>query len=239
MQHLLRERFGVDSLVISNGANTSLFHPISKSMREEIRTELGVREGEFCLCYLGSIENWLDLEPIVEALVRLDSLRLIMIGGSPRSISYLNDVQAICETKGVKDRVTLTGFKDQAEAARILASCDAAIIPFPLRRELSAVALPDKTFEYLASGVPVISTRLPDLVKLFGNLIYFYDTVDELIGILQLLNSNTRNNHTSDRVIAAAKYDWNKISVNYEKLIVELVAGKKKRETEGTGLLNQ
>jgi glycosyltransferase involved in cell wall biosynthesis len=226
MQQLVRDRFNADSRVISNGANTALFHPISKSAREEVRKELGVHPGEFCLCYLGSIENWLDLETVVQALVRLKSVRLILIGGPPRSATYLQDILALSEKNGVRERITLTGFKKQAEAARILASCDAAIIPFPLTRELSAVALPDKTFEYLASGIPVISTRLPDVERLFENLIYFYDNVDELVEILQILNSYAEKDLSSKQITTAATYDWKIRSTTYENLIIDLVNNK-------------
>lgn len=224
MQRVVRDRFNVKSLVISNGVNTALFHPISASARDKVRTELGVRQGEFCLCYLGSIENWLDLESVVHALVRLRPVRLIMIGGPPRSAAYLDDIMDLCDREGVRDRVTLTGFKIQSEAAKILAACDAAIIPFPTKRELSAVALPDKTFEYLASGIPVISTRLPDVEKLFGNFLYFYNTADELISILHRLHSSTRRKCSPfHQINCVKKYDWKCIAGSYCALIVSLL----------------
>ena len=187
---LVRNKFGISSVLIPNGANTDLFHPASEDVRRKVRTDLGVRQDEFCLCYLGSIENWLDLESVVHALTQLKSVRLIMIGGPPRSGEYLQSILTLCEEEGVLGRVTSTGFKSQAEAAKILSACDAAIIPFPTNRELSAVALPDKTFEYLASGIPVISTKLPDVQKLFGDLIHFYSSTDELVEILRWLKSH-------------------------------------------------
>jgi len=223
MQLLVRDRFNVDSLLIPNGVNTELFHPISSNTRDMVRTEIGVRQGEFCLCYLGSIENWLDLESVIHALVSLKSLRLVMIGGPPRSARYLHDMLALCDREGVRERVTLTGFRNQAEAARILAACDAAIIPFSLRHELSAVALPDKAFEYLASGLPAISTRLPDVERLFGKLIYFYDDHDELCSILRGLINHPSKRNLREQLSQAKKYDWKAIAKTYQELISGLV----------------
>ena len=224
MQRVVRDRFNVDSVLISNGVNTELFHPISESTRAKVRAELGILRGEFCLCYLGSIENWVDLEGVVQALLHLKSLRLIMIGGPPRSGEYMRHIMALCDKGGVSDRVIWTGFKKQAEAARILSACDAAIVPFPLDRELSAVALPDKVFEYLASGVPVISTRLPDVEKLFRDYVYFYDTHEELFRILSDLQAHMKRKcSASDQLTQAEKYDWRRIAASYCALIVSLL----------------
>ena len=234
MQVLVRERFGINSRIITNGVNTELFHPIPKDMRDHVRSELGVRPGEFCLCYLGSIENWIGLEAVVEALVRLKSLRFIMIGGPPRSGRYLRYIMGLCEKRGVRDRVTWTGFKNQREAAPIVSACDATIVPFPLNRELSAVALPDKVFEYLASGTPVISTKLPDVQKLFGDLVHFYSSSDELIEVLRRLQSNMNDEKRdlSEQIARARTYDWKNISKSYENLISELVQSNLKRQQQ-------
>jgi len=231
MQRLVRDRFKTDSILIPNGVNTALFHPISEGERRQVRSELELIQGEFGLCYLGSIENWLDLETVVQALVTLDSLKLILIGGPPRSASYLDYILDLCEKKKVRDRVILTGFKPQAEAAKIVASCDAAIIPFSLQSELSAVALPDKAFEYLACGVPVISTRIPDVEELFHDCVYFYDTKEDLTRILKdLLTHSERKCTPAKQIAKAIAYDWKLLSETYERLIVRLVRDQAKEQ---------
>ena len=223
MQHLVHDRFMVSSLLISNGVNTEVFHPMPKSTINEVRDELGVKQGEFCLCYLGSIESWIDLEPAVQALTDLRSLRLILVGGPPRSASYLQHILALCDREGVRDRVTWTGFRSQADAARIVGACDAAIVPFPVNDGLSAVARPDKVFEYLASGIPVISTKLPDVEKLFGDIIYFYDSPAELYGILRGLINGSSKYNVREQLSRAKEYDWKIMVKAYEELIARLV----------------
>jgi len=140
----------------------------------------------------------------------------------------------LCEKRGVRDRVTWTGFKNQREAAPIVSACDATIVPFPLNRELSAVALPDKVFEYLASGTPVISTKLPDVQKLFGDLVHFYSSSDELIEVLRRLQSNMNDEKRdlSEQIARARTYDWKNISKSYENLISELVQSNLKRQQQ-------
>lgn len=229
MQRLVWSRFGVKSVVISNGVNTKLFHPTTKAAREETRAELGLRAGEFCLCYLGSIENWIDLEVVVHALTQLKSLKLILIGGPPRSAEYLHHIMNLCDSTGVRDRVKFTGFKSQAEAARVLSACDAAIVPFPLDHQLTNVALPDKAFEYLASGIPVISSKLPDVEELFGDFVYFYDTPDKLVEILRDLSGQMkRRGSTKDQVTKVSKYDWRTIAARYSELLANLISNNER-----------
>ena len=155
-----------------------------------------------------------------------------MIGGAPRSWAYLRSILALCDKEGILGRVTSTGFKSQAEAARILSACDAAIIPFPPDRSLSAVALPDKTFEYLATGIPVVSTKVPDVQKLFGDLIHFYSSTDELIEVLRSLQSHMKDEErdpSEQQVARAREYNWKTICRSYENLISELVQSNFKR----------
>ena len=223
MQRMVRNRFKIESVLISNGVNTELFHPISERSRQRIRSELGIQEKEFALCYLGSIENWLDLETVVETLIKVKPLKLVLIGDPPRSATYLRKVLLLCERRNVRERVIRIGFKPQAEAARILAACDAAIMPFSLRNELSALALPDKVFEYLASGRPVISTQIPDVEALFGDYIHFYKTKEELSATLKSLRSRTeRKSSSRSQIEVASEYDWKILSKAYEQLIIQL-----------------
>jgi hypothetical protein len=54
-----------------------------------------------------------------------------------------------------------------------LAQCDAAMIPF-LRTDLTMATNPIKLYEYFSQGLPVVSTRLPE-VELYGDLVYLAD----------------------------------------------------------------
>ena len=154
-------------------------------------------------------------------------MQLVLIGGPPRSATYLHKLLDLCEKRGVRERVITTGWKPQAEASEVLASCDAAIIPLSPQSGLSAVALPDKAFEYLASGLPVISTRVPDLEEIFSDCMYFYDTREELTQILnQLLADPNRKCTPEYQIKKASKYDWRILSKTYERLIAQLVEGE-------------
>lgn len=224
---MLRNRFGVDSRVITNGANTELFKPLSSQKRTAVRTQLGIHEDDFCLAYVGSIENWLDLETVLSALESFHEAKLLLVGGTVRSRDYLDSILLACERKKLRERVVTTGFLSQAEAAQIVSASDAAIIPFRTDTRLSLVALPDKLFEYLATGVPVISTRLPDVAGLFSDFVHFYDNADDLVAIFRQLNTVKGARRLDLRQTDLMKqYDWKVLSRQYEQLLSALIRSR-------------
>jgi glycosyltransferase involved in cell wall biosynthesis len=227
MQDLLRNRFGLESVLITNGANTDFFRPLSESERISVRHELGIHQDDFCISYLGSIENWLDLEAVIHALEQIDQTKLILIGGSVRSSEYLRHILSMSRERGLKSRVIATGFKSQQEAARIVAASDAAIVPFKTDTELSLVALPDKLFEYLATGIPVISTRLPDVIKMFSDVVHFYGDVDELLGTVRKLMIERANGRPHQQRRSVMKdYDWKLIARKYQQLLGSVIKNR-------------
>ena len=227
IQALMRQRFGIESLVITNGANTELFRPSSEEQRVAVRSQLGIGPDDFSLCYLGSIENWLDLETVIAAMEFSKRAKLILVGGSVRSPEYMKSILALCEKK-LKGRVLATGFQGQSRAAEIVSACDAAVIPFRIETELSRMALPDKLFEYLATGVPVVATRLPDVVTMFRDHVHFYDDSAGLAEILKTLANGVENRSRFAVANLMKEFDWKAISRRYQQLIISIIKGQTK-----------
>jgi glycosyltransferase involved in cell wall biosynthesis len=55
-----------------------------------------------------------------------------------------------------------------------MAGFDVALMPFALNEATRSIS-PTKTLEYLAAGLPVVSTRVPDVVSDFGELVDLQD----------------------------------------------------------------
>ncbi len=62
------------------------------------------------------------------------------------------------------------GMKAYADLPSYSAHFDVAMIPFALT-EATKFLSPTKTLEYLAAGKPVVSTPLPDVVDLYGEVV--------------------------------------------------------------------
>ncbi len=80
------------------------------------------------------------------------------------------------------------GSKDYKELPAYLAGWDIAMLPFA-RNESTRFISPTKTPEYLAAGIPVISTSIRDVVRPYGQqgLVKIADTVPEFIQAAEAL----------------------------------------------------
>ena len=74
------------------------------------------------------------------------------------------------------------GGKNYKELPAYLAGWDVAMLPFA-RNESTRFISPTKTPEYLAAGVPVVSTSIRDVVRPYGdlNLVRIADTPDDFV----------------------------------------------------------
>jgi glycosyltransferase involved in cell wall biosynthesis len=102
--------------------------------------------GEITVGYFGYLAAaWFDWKLVGEAARREPSWRFYLVGYGQPGIESL------------PENVVLLGKQPQSRLAALAANWDVAIIPFKAER-LAAGADPVKTYEYLAMGLPVVST---------------------------------------------------------------------------------
>src|SRR3712207_976939 len=61
-----------------------------------------------------------------------------------------------------------------ADLPRVMADFDVALMPFALNEATRSIS-PTKTLEYLAAGLPVVSTRVPDVVADYADVVHLAD----------------------------------------------------------------
>ncbi len=76
-----------------------------------------------------------------------------------------------------RTNVHFTGQVDYADLPAMLAGLDVALMPFA-RNAATANISPTKTPEYLAAGVPVVSTRIADVVASYGDVVTIVDDAE-------------------------------------------------------------
>ena len=148
--------------VIPNGVDVSRFEP-ARSNR--LRSDLGLTADAPLVGVLGRVSGRKGLEDFIAAASivapRFPSARFLIIGepsfssrGSQIHVdeTYTNELKALAERHGVKDRVIFTGFR--SDVARILPELTVSVLP-SLSEGLSNTLL-----ESMAAGVPVVATRV-------------------------------------------------------------------------------
>ena len=105
-------------------------------------------------------EDWIDLPLLVHLAKSLPNCTLVMLGKSTMDMSELERLP----------NVRLLGRKPYDSLPAYCKGFDVSIIPFPIS-EVTLNANPLKAREYLAAGLPVVSTAIPEVEALDSCLI--------------------------------------------------------------------
>jgi len=198
-----------DIAVIPNGVDTKVLNPMPM---QEAKNSLGLKG--VVLGYVGSLEHWVDLETVVQALPRIDATLLVV--GPGLFTDYGDGIKRMAKDLGVEDRIVFTGAVKYAQLSRYISAMDIGLNPLKMMKK-NEYAAGGKVFNYLACGRPVLSSRMISLERLLGDQIYYYDDVESFITQAKfILNS------TVDKVklrAVAERFDWQKIAVAYEGIL--------------------
>jgi glycosyltransferase involved in cell wall biosynthesis len=137
-----------------------------KSPAKDLRlaAALGIAESDKVITYMGSFFYFSGLKAAIEEFSKSaePDQKLLLIGGGEQDRELREQVRRL----GLKSKVIFTGFIPYAELPKYLRLADIAINT--LEPNLVAdVAFPNKVIQYMAAGLPVVSTKLDGLVKTF------------------------------------------------------------------------
>jgi glycosyltransferase involved in cell wall biosynthesis len=136
--------------LIPNGVDPAMFDPAEtgRAIREEFDLE-----GKFVVVYTGAIGPANDVSTLVRAAAHLqadEDVRLLIVGdGKDRPA-----VERLIAREGLTN-VILAGPRPKSEMKQVLGAADACVatlLPIPM----FAMTYPNKVFDYLAAGRPVV-----------------------------------------------------------------------------------
>ena len=143
----------------------SIFKETSKDWN--LATSLGIATTDKVIMYMGSFFYFSGLPNLIRSLeksLKHDStLKLLLIGGGEQD----RELRELVNDLGLIQQVIFTGFVSFHDLPKYMALGDVAVNP--LKDSLVAgAAFPHKVLQYMAMGLPVVSTRLHGLFAAFG-----------------------------------------------------------------------
>ena len=155
-----------------------------------LRLQLGIPIKAKVILYMGSFFYFSGLPEVIRSFAKeaAHDDYLVLIGAGEQA----QELEGIVNGLGIQDNVVFTGLISFSDLPRYLAISDVATNP--LKPSLvSETALPNKVLQYMASGLPVVSTRLRGLELTFGSdlsgLIFEKDSSDVASSALRLAHA--------------------------------------------------
>jgi len=216
-------RLGIENVeVIPNGVSSFFFD--SKCNPTFIRDKYdlnGVVVG-----YIGSIEFWLDLHPLLESvsqLIRNFDMKLLLIGSKLRTATA-SKISKEIERLGIEKYTVWLDFVPYPEVPNFISAMDICTIPFDHNQATAYHSAPNKLLEYLALGKTVISSPIPEIVLMAKDYVFFAETSEDYSRITKdyIKNEDKCAEIAMQGRKFASQLTWERIAERYEKVLREL-----------------
>lgn len=206
--------------------NIPAFQPAEGRAYRPLKEELGLHEDCFLLLWQGGTGPTRLIEPIIEALAGVPNCVFAIRG--PSLDIYGAGYLALAERVGAGGRLLLLPPVPSQDVVSAAAGADAGIWNLPALCRNFTFALPNKIFEYIAAGLPVLAANYPEAARLvleydIGLTFDPYDSTSIARAINQLssdrqLAARIRLNVRSAKTQFSALDEWNKLVRLYEGL---------------------
>jgi glycosyltransferase involved in cell wall biosynthesis len=209
-------RAGIDVLKYNLNVNGDL-----------VRQQYQINKNDIVLFFMGWLYRFSGIKEVALKLAETsnNNLKLLVVGKG----DAFDEIGKIRISHNLQDRIILTGQKPYDEIPNFIAAADFCLLPaYPLEPIMQDI-VPIKLYEYMAMGKPVISTRLPGVLREFGddNGVFYIDKPEDAIDKAIMLSSNANLGEIGVNARKfAEKNSWEKISNEFENILKEVIKEK-------------
>ncbi len=182
-----------------------------------VRNELNIPHDAVLLLYQGVLLNGRGIPKIFRSLVKIPDAHLLILGDGEQRENF----KLLARQLGIETRVHFYGMINHNELINYTAAADIALALIENISVSYYYALPNKLFEYIMAGVPVISCDLPQMKKIIedyntGVAINAESEDDIYNAMLKMINGREKLKSYRQNCLEAAKeLNWQK---EFEKL---------------------
>lgn len=165
-KYVLYTKHMADYFQLSKGKWTVMegLMDVSKIEDNKINKE---REKPICL-YAGRLDVRYAIDKLIEAFSDIPEAELHLYGNS-------SDAEKLSFVIDKYSNVSYMGSLSQDDVFQKMREANLLLNPRPTNIELAKYSCPSKTFEYMASGTPVLMTKLPGLPEEYYPFLFFFD----------------------------------------------------------------
>jgi glycosyltransferase involved in cell wall biosynthesis len=172
--------------------------------------------------YVGVIDERVDLNIIEKMAADLPDWTVRIVGPVAK-IEESSLPQA--------SNIDYVGMVPYHQLPQVMAGFDVALMPFALNEATRAIS-PTKTLEYLAAGLPVVSTRVPDVVADYADVVHLADDGAEFAAACREVLTHKLSDRDRKAKPIQARQEWDYIAASMSRLLNEHATVPQYREVE-------
>jgi glycosyltransferase involved in cell wall biosynthesis len=161
--------------------------------------------------YVGVIDERVDLDIIERMAAALPDWTVRMVGPVAK-IEESSLPQA--------SNIDYVGMVPYHQLPQVMAGFDVALMPFALNEATRAIS-PTKTLEYLAAGLPVVSTRVPDVVADYADVVHLADDGAEFAAACREVVTHEVSERDRKAKPIQRRQEWDYIAASMSRLLAE------------------
>lgn len=174
----LEKRYALEKVFVIH--NAERVGPLPERSRY-LHERFGIARDQRILLFQGGLSAGRNLTELVQAMTGLESsnIHLVILGNGQMA----RELQRIVARQGLEKRVHFHPAVPQAQLLSITRSADAGIIPYQAICLNNYYCTPNKLFEFISAGLPILASDLPELRRLVH---------EQQIGLVADLSSGSR-----------------------------------------------
>lgn len=211
-----------DTEVIRAGVDLERFRSADGSA---VRERYGFKEDDVVLFFMGWLYDFSGLKEVATGIAEsgCDKFKLLILGKG----DLWDDLQIIKKEYGLDGRLVTVDWCPYDEVPGYLAASDICLLPAH-KNDIMMNIVPIKMYEYMAAGKPVIATKLPGLIKEFGEYsgVVYIERPEDALKMAIKLAKDIEDVGECEATRFVEKYSWNGITERFEGFLGAMIYGR-------------
>lgn len=211
------------TVVIRAGIDHERYDPAKYT--RTLREKYHLLPDDNVILFIGWLYHFSGLKELIKAFskVQAENKKLkILICGEGDAFSEL---QALVTTLNLQEKVILPGKIPFEQVPEHIFIADICVLPAYLNETMKHI-VPIKMYEYMIMGKPVVATRLPGILKEFGEdhgVVYIDKPEDAMSAITDMLAQNAVEKNGQRARDYVKNLDWDTITDQFGKVLSDTV----------------
>lgn len=163
--------------------------------------------------YVGGVHKWIDFPLLADVARRMPEASFVLVGPVQADVSALDGLA----------NVHLLGKRDHDDVPSYVKGFDVGVVPY-LLTDYTANVYPTKLNEYLAMGIPVVATDLPEIRRFnvtHGPIVAAARDANAFVDAIRSALKPASDEARHRRTVVAAENSWQSRIANMSELIRE------------------